>query len=99
VRGRHASRYEAITKKHRHPIIGLMEDEENKRAIRFYEKAGFAHLSKPRKSQGVIYLCMALDIAEFVVQEAAHSPQSVTVPAGASRASSNCWCRALVFLA
>jgi hypothetical protein len=62
--------YEATTKKHRHPLIGLMVDEVNKRAIRFYEKAGFAHLPKPHKSQGVVYLRMALDLSEFVAQEA-----------------------------
>jgi len=55
--------YEAKAKTNREPLIGLMVDEENKRAVRFYEKAGFAHLVKPHVSQGVTYLRMALDIS------------------------------------
>jgi GNAT superfamily N-acetyltransferase len=58
--------YEATTKKHRHPLIGLMVDQANKRAIRFYEKAGFIHLVQPHQSRGVVYQRMALDISALV---------------------------------
>jgi hypothetical protein len=60
--------YEATTKTHRDPLIGLMVDEENRRAIRFYEKAGFERLVKPHVSRGVTYLRMALDIGAVMQQ-------------------------------
>lgn len=60
--------YEATTKKDRDPLIGLMVDEENKRAIRFYEKAGFQRLEKPHMSGGVTYMRMALDISTITEQ-------------------------------
>jgi hypothetical protein len=61
--------YEATTKSHREPIIGLMVDEKNGRAVRFHEKAGFQRLVKPHVSGGVTYLRMALDISTFKREE------------------------------
>jgi hypothetical protein len=58
--------HEATTRIHREPLIGLMVDEENKRAIRYYEKAGFIRLPKPYHRAGLNYLRMALDISAFV---------------------------------
>jgi ribosomal protein S18 acetylase RimI-like enzyme len=46
-----------------------MVDEQNLRAIRFYEKAGFVQLVKPHVSGGVTYLRMALDIREVMPKE------------------------------
>jgi RimJ/RimL family protein N-acetyltransferase len=60
--------YEATTRTHREPRIVLMVDEENLRAIRFYEKAGFARLPQPHVSRGVRYLRMAMDISQFLRQ-------------------------------
>lgn len=61
--------FEATTKTHREPLIGLMVDEKNGRAIRFYEKSGFQRLVKPHVSGGITYLRMALDISGLVLQE------------------------------
>ncbi len=60
--------YEAATKTHRMPIIGLMVDEQNSRAIRFYEKEGFVQLPSTHKSGGIVYKRMALDISGLVNQ-------------------------------
>jgi hypothetical protein len=65
--------YEATTKTHRDPLIGLMVDAQSPRAIRFYEKAGFVRLVKPHVSGGVTYLRMALDISALIKQEQAPS--------------------------
>ncbi len=73
--------YEATTKTHRDPLIGLMVDEKNGRAIRFYEKAGFQRLVKTHRSGEVTYLRMALDISTLMPTQQTPASGAETVPA------------------
>jgi len=56
--------FEAIQRRDRYPLVGLFVHPENVRAIRFYEKAGFAPFSKTYQdpTTGVVYRSMLLDL-------------------------------------
>jgi ribosomal protein S18 acetylase RimI-like enzyme len=51
-----------------HPVIGLSVDQENRRAIKFYQNRGFVDARSPRtdKTSGVVYLRMFLNIEDLV---------------------------------
>jgi ribosomal protein S18 acetylase RimI-like enzyme len=51
-----------------YPVIGLSVDQDNTRAIRFYQNRGFVDARSPRtdKTTGIVYMRMFLNIEELV---------------------------------
>jgi hypothetical protein len=59
------------------PFIGLSVDQDNKKAIKFYENRNFANTNCPKKDKntGVVYDRMVLNIATIVATRTTSPPQ------------------------